>query len=85
MLMGGGQAFTGVSGESYSAPGGDLIEVGSGDVRLALMNGWVQPDDPPGGTWLGENHPDMLAVKIKDMESRIAALEALVKPNSVAA
>lgn len=75
MLMSGGQTFTGVSGTTYeSTP--DLIEIGGGDVRLALMNGWVQPDRPSGGVWSGDNHPDMLTVQLADFEKRISALEA---------
>jgi hypothetical protein len=83
VIMSRGRSFTGLSGFSYTE--GKQEEVGPADVRIALMLGWVQPDDPPAGVWSGQNRPDMLTVTLKDFEARIAALEALIKPASVIA
>jgi FtsP/CotA-like multicopper oxidase with cupredoxin domain len=80
--MSGGQTFTGVTGATYTATPGALIEVGPGDVRMALMMGWVQPDEVAGGTWSGSNKPDMLTVKLADIERRLSALETQSAENA---
>jgi hypothetical protein len=83
VIMAGGETFTGNSGTPYVA--GRQETVGPADVRMALMLGWVQPDEPPAEAWSGANHPDMLTVELAAIKARLTALEALVKPGSVIA
>ena len=50
MLMINGQHFIGLSGMQYLAHvegSSKPTDIGGGDVRLALMHGWMQPPEPP--------------------------------------